>query len=112
MADPKWKQLGQALRARRTELDLGQKEVIDRLNEQMGERTLRAYESGEQHPSRDRLLKLLTNSFELRSAAPINRYLEVAGYARLTSKEVIQYRRPTADIQPNGTVAVDLPGAP
>jgi transcriptional regulator with XRE-family HTH domain len=57
-----WKELGRVLKGLRMAQDLGQKEVIDRMGEEMGERTLRGYESGEQRPSRDRLLRLLTRS--------------------------------------------------
>src|SRR2546421_9715217 len=84
MEQREWHELGRALREVRTSRDLGQKEVINRSGEEMGERTLRAYESGQQRPSRERLLRLLTRSFELRSVGEISRYLQIAGYAVLT----------------------------
>ena len=87
----KWSDLGQALRALRTARDLSQTEVIDRSGVKMGERTLRTYESGQQRPSRNRLLWLLTKSFELRSAAEITRHLQIAGYAVLTDSEMLQF---------------------
>ncbi|MGA2269458.1 MAG: helix-turn-helix transcriptional regulator [Bryobacteraceae bacterium] len=85
-----WLALGRALRALRTALDLPQKEVVRRSGEQMDERTLRAYESGALRPSRDRLLRLLTKSFELKNPAEINRSLQTAGYAVLTDSEILQ----------------------
>jgi hypothetical protein len=91
MPQHEWSDLGQALRALRTARDLGQKEVINRSGEEMGERTLRAYESGQQRPSRDRLLRLLTRSFELRSAGEISRCLQFAGYAVLRESEILQF---------------------
>jgi len=91
MQQHEWSNLGQAFRALRIARDLGQKEVISRSGEEMGERTLRAYESGQQRPSRDRLLRLLTRSFESKSEAEINYYLQLAGYAALTVNEVSQH---------------------
>ena len=54
----------------------------------MSARTLRAYESGEQRPSRERLLRLLVNSFSQKSATEINRCLRMAQYAALTDSDV------------------------
>ena len=56
----------------------------------MAERTLRAYESGEQRPSRDRLLRLMVRSFELTNATEINRYLQLGDYALLSVGEIRQ----------------------
>jgi len=78
-----WYALGQALKGLRTTRDFKQKEVIDRSGERMGERTLRAYEKGEQCPSRDRLLRLLIRSFEVKNLAELNRHLRMVGYAVL-----------------------------
>jgi transcriptional regulator with XRE-family HTH domain len=83
-----WKELGQALKRLRINWDLAQKEVIDRLGETIGDRTLRAYESGTQRPSRNRLLKLLIRSFDLRDAGQLNRYLGFAGYGLLSESEI------------------------
>lgn len=107
-----WNELGQALRALRTERDLPQKIVIGQLGEEMADRTLRAYERGDLRPSRDRLLKLLTNSYELRSAAEINRYLHLARYAPLTSREAVQYKRRVDGTQSDPAALLELPGAP
>lgn len=85
-----WHELGRALRELRSALDLGQKEVISRSGEDIAERTLRAYESGEQRPGRDRLIRLLTKSFELRSGAEIARKLQTAGYSDLADHEMVQ----------------------
>ena len=52
-----WHSLGLAIKELRTARDLGQKEVIDRAGEEMGERTVRGYERGEQRPG---LLRLST----------------------------------------------------
>ena len=68
-----WHSLGLALKALRTARDLGQKEVIDRAGEEMGERTVRGYERGEQRPSRERLLRLALRSFGLKDPAEIDR---------------------------------------
>jgi hypothetical protein len=57
---------------------MGQKQVVDAIGKEMGERALRSYESGEQRPSRERLLRLRTKSFELTAVAKINRHLELA----------------------------------
>src|SRR5437870_4567560 len=83
-----WHELGQALRDLRTSRDLGQKEVISRSGEAMAERTLRAYESGEQRPSRDRLLRLMIRSFDLTNAIEINRYFQLGDYALLSASEI------------------------
>ena len=91
MQQHQWRELGQALRDLRVSRDLAQKQVISRSGEQASERTLRAYESGEQRPSRDRLLRLLTRSFELKIAGEISRYLQIAGYAVLTESEILQF---------------------
>src|SRR5207247_3426444 len=66
-------------------------EVIDLLGERIGDRTLRAYESGQELPSRDRLLKLLIRPYEVRKVADINRYLQMAVYATLSDRECLQY---------------------
>jgi hypothetical protein len=83
-----WRALGEALKQLRIDWDFAQKEVIDRLGETIGDRTLRAYESGTQRPSRNRLLKLLVQSFDLRDAAKLNRYLGLAGYGLLSETEI------------------------
>ena len=88
MRQLQWQTLGRQLKVLREAKDLGQKEVIDRLGEEMGERTLRSYESGAQRPSRDRLLRLAIRSFDLKAAAAVNRLLELAGYATLTVPEI------------------------
>jgi len=88
MEQREWQELGQALRNLRTSRDLAQKEVISRSGEAMAERTLRAYESGEQRPSRDRLLRLVTRSFELTSATEVNHYLQLGDYALLSVSEI------------------------
>jgi len=86
-----WKSLGQALKQLRVNRDLGQKEVISRSKVAMGNRTLYGYESGEQRPPRDRLLKLVIRSFELKDVTEINRYLQLAGYATLSDGEILEY---------------------
>jgi len=91
MQQLQWHTLGQQLKALREAKDLGQKEVIDRLGEGMGERTLRGYESGTQRPSRDRLLKLLVKSFELKAVPEINRCLKLADYAPISGSETQQF---------------------
>ncbi len=91
MQPPKWLELGQALKALRTDRDIGQKRIIDRSGEALVERTLRIYESGQQRPSRDRLSKFLIRSFDLKAAPEINRYLKLAGYAVLSGGEIEQF---------------------
>lgn len=91
MSQSPWQPLGQALRALRVEKDLGQKEVIARSGEGLVERTLRIYESGQQRPSRERLLKFLIASFELKSVPEVNRYLKLGGYATLGGSEIRQF---------------------
>jgi hypothetical protein len=107
----RWHLLGGALRDLRVARDIGQKAITVLSGEAMGERLLRAYESGEKRPSRDRLLKLLVNSFELQSAIEIDRFLQLAGYAVLTETEIarrgIQNRVPQ-----NGIPAVSPLGPP
>ena len=90
MQQRKWLALGQALKALRTDRDIGQKTIIDRSGEALVERTLRIYESGQQRPSRDRLLKFLTRSFEVTNVPEVNRYLELSGYALLSGGEILQ----------------------
>src|SRR5205807_6629415 len=85
-----WHSLGLALKALRTARDLGQKEVIDRAGEEMGERTVRGYERGEQRPSRERLLRLAFRSFGLKDPADVNRLLKLGGYATLGEPELLQ----------------------
>ncbi len=53
----------------------------------MGERLLRAYERGEQRPSRDRLLRLSARSFKLTNASDVNALLKLACYAVLSEEE-------------------------
>src|SRR5260370_25281338 len=91
MQQREWRDLGGALKSLRTSGDLGQKEVIDRSGEEMGERSLRGYERGEQRPSRERLLRLALRSFELKDPAEINGYLKRAGYAILSEAESQQF---------------------
>jgi transcriptional regulator with XRE-family HTH domain len=107
-----WKELGHVLKGLRTARDLAQKEVIDRLGEEMGDRTLRGYESGTQRPSRDRLLRLLTRSFELRGIAEVNRHLQLASYAQLSSSEIQQFGLEAFAPNQNGQGAFAAPGAP
>src|ERR1700687_4398226 len=57
--------LGDALRALRRARDLKQKQIVELLGEKIGDRTLRAYEHGEELPSRDRLLKFLVRPDEV-----------------------------------------------
>ncbi len=91
MKDRQWRELGNALQTLRETQDLTQDIVVGALNESMGERMLRAYESGEQRPRRNRLLKLLCEVFEIRNPLLINRYLKLAGYALITERDVNQY---------------------
>jgi len=90
MPQQKWIALGTALKTLRTNLDIGQKTIIERSGEGLVERTLRIYESGQQRPSRDRLLKFLTRSFDVTNVPEINRYLKLAGYAPLSGGETEQ----------------------
>jgi transcriptional regulator with XRE-family HTH domain len=96
MQKRRWHSLGQALRKLREERDLKQKEVGDRSGETIGERTLRSYESGVECPGRDRLLKLLIRSFDVKIAGDINRYLQMAGYAALVDREILEFNLETA----------------
>jgi hypothetical protein len=91
MKQNRWLALGQALKTLRIERDVSQKEIINRSGEGLVERTLRIYESGQQRPSRERLLKFLIRSFELKSAPEINRHLKLAGYAALGGSEMRQF---------------------
>jgi transcriptional regulator with XRE-family HTH domain len=93
-----WRALGQALRELRESRDLAQKEVSGK---EMDERTLRAYESGEQRPSRDRLLRLTIRSFDLGNTEDINRFLRLGSYAELTDKETLQYGLKAAVAEPS-----------
>ena len=99
MQQREWQTLGQALKDLRTGLDMAQKEVVNRIGEELGERALRSYESGEQRPSRERLLRLLTKSFELRAAAEINRYLDLGRYAALNLSEILQLGLESAPVE-------------
>src|SRR5579871_3826441 len=110
MQQRRWHALGQALRVLRKERDLKQKEVGDRSGETIGERTLRSYESGEDCPSRDRLLKLLIRSFDLKIAAEINRYLQMAGYATLADREILESALEMAVKKPSNG-AIETSGA-
>lgn len=112
MLRQKWQALGEALKSLRMARDLGQKTVVDLSGETMGERTLRSYESGEQRPSRDRLLRLLIRSFELRTIAEINRCVQIAEYAALTESEVKRYGLETATGTPQTLQATAVPGTP
>src|SRR5207253_34295 len=112
MDQTKFRALGQALRERRMAGDLLQKEVIGRSGKEMAERTLRAYERGEQRPSRDRLLRLLIRSFELRHGDEINRYLLLAGYSPLTETEIVQQGLTTQTVPDGGHVRASAPGRP
>jgi transcriptional regulator with XRE-family HTH domain len=100
----RWHALGEALRALRKARDLKQKEIADRSGETIGERTLRAYERGEERPGRDRLLNLLTRPFVLTDIIEINRCLRTADYAILNDREMVQYGlQKTADEDHAGT---------
>jgi transcriptional regulator with XRE-family HTH domain len=112
MPQHEWTNLGQAIRGLRTARDFGQKEVISRSGEEMGERTLRAYESGQQRPGRDRLLRLLMRSFELRGPSEINRYLQIAGYAVLTDSEIAQFGLELAGTKQVDPRPLTAPGPP
>jgi hypothetical protein len=105
-----WQLLGRGLRDLRESLDLGQKVVIDLSGEAMNERTLRAYESGEKRPSRDRLLKLMIKSFEIKACAEINRFLRLGRYGALTHSEAVRYGIDPST--PNGPPSIGSPGAP
>lgn len=98
MQQHQWRALGQALRELRESRDLAQKEVS---GEEMAERTIRAYESGEQRPSRDRLLRLMIRTFDLRNAEDINRFLRLGSYAELTDKESLLYGLAVAFAKPS-----------
>lgn len=104
--------LGKALRALRQGRDLKQTAVTDLLGERIGDRTLRAYESGQECPSRDRLLKLLTRPYELTKAPAINGYLQMAGYATLTDREIRQYGLEGPDPKPDDHHSIPRPGVP
>lgn len=112
MQQRNWHQLGQALKAVRLARDLGQQEVIDRSGQRMGERTLRAYESGEQRPSRDCLLRLVINSFDVRNVAEVNSYLQMAGYASLTHGELRRYEIDSPGIRAEGPTSAARLGRP
>ena len=105
MQQHEWHALGEALKALRLARDIGQKAIIDRSGEAMVERTLRVYEKGRQRPSRERLLKFLIRSFEVKSEPGINRYLQMASYALLSGSEIQQYgiERPATKPIPLGT---------
>src|SRR2546425_5420100 len=91
MQQREWSELGKELRSLREAQDLAQKTVVDLSGETMGERMLRAYESGDRRPSRERLLKLLLRSFQLKEPTEINRCLRLAEYAALTPREIVQH---------------------
>jgi hypothetical protein len=112
MQQREWHALGQALKALRMARDLGQKEVVTRSGEEMSVRTLRGYESGEQRPSRDRLLRLVISSFDLRSVDEINRYLQLAGYAYLTAGEIQQHGPDPSVTKADSNRSTTRPGAP
>lgn len=91
MVKRQWQELGRELRELRESRDLAQKEVIALSGEVLAERTLRAYESGDQRPSRDRLLRLALRAFELKTVSETNRLLNLGSYAELTDREIAQY---------------------
>jgi len=83
-----WRGLGEALKSLRVARDFPQKEVIDRLDHELSDRTLRAYESGAERPGRDRLLRILVKAFDLKHADEINRHLSLAQYVNLRDEEI------------------------
>jgi len=98
MRESRWQSLGQALRALRLERDIAQKDIINKSGEGLVERTLRIYESGSQRPSRDRLLKFLAWSFDVKAVSEINRYLKLAGYAPVSASETERFK---LDLRPH-----------
>ncbi len=91
-----WSKLGKELQSLRLAQDLTQEIVVTLLGDTTGERTLRAYEIGEQRPKRNRLLKLLSGPFELTNPAKINRFLRLAHYADLSEREIAEHKLSTA----------------
>ena len=107
-----WKELGRELKKLRQMKDLRQKEIIGRLGEQLGERMLREYESGRQRPSRDRLLRLLCQSFEMTSINDLNNYLQLGTYSALTEREIQELGLNTFTVDRNGHTSLQSSGAP
>jgi hypothetical protein len=91
MQERRWYALGEELRALRMARDLSQPEVVDRSGEKMTDRGYRGYELGEQRPGRDRLLRFLLKSFELKDPSEINRVLHLAHYAGLSDSDIEQF---------------------
>src|SRR5205823_1591019 len=111
MPQREWSELGKELRSLREAQDIAQKTVVDLSGETMGERMLRSYESGDRRPSRERLLKLLVRSFQLKEPTEINRCLRLAEYAALTQREVDHYGlRPTSSS--DDSLRVSKPAGP
>jgi len=100
MQERKWRELGEVLRRFRKSMGFSQDQAISRSGGRMSPRTLRAYEAGEQRPSRERLLGLLLNSFGQKSTAEINQCLQTAGYAALTDLEASEFGLRTASLRP------------
>lgn len=88
---PQWPALGQALKEFRVGQDIAVKEIINRSGDVFTDRTLRNYETGLLRPGRDRLLKLLAQSFDVTTTVEINRLFKLAGYTPLRSSEVQQF---------------------
>lgn len=91
MKSEQWAELGLELKALRKARGLTQKAIVDLSGEYVDERRVRAYETGDERPSRYRLLKLLLGSFQLRDVLEINRLLRLAEYASLTPGEMVSY---------------------
>lgn len=105
-----WTELGGELRRLRKSRGLGQKEVLALLGEVLSERTLGAYERGEQPTSRSRLLRFATKVFELKEPE-INDLLKLAGYAQLTEKEILRHGLATSAATPLSNAAAGPPAA-
>jgi transcriptional regulator with XRE-family HTH domain len=86
-----WFALGKALKDLRDARSLAQKTVVGLLGNEMSDRTLRAYEAGEERPGRDRLLRILVQVFELKRIDEIDRHLQLARYVKLTSDDIERY---------------------
>src|SRR5260370_369849 len=95
--------LGSAIKRLREAKGITQEQVVDRVPDLYSERSLRRIENGERkHPTRDRLLRLLTKGLLERDPATIDAILQRAGYYGTSNEEMQTYGlvRPEPHVSP------------
>jgi transcriptional regulator with XRE-family HTH domain len=79
-----YRELAYYLRDLRKRCDLGQKDAS-----RVSERTFRRYESGERRPSREDLIRILVDNFNVIDRPTIERALRLAKYSGLSAQEIV-----------------------